>query len=376
VLKLNTNKEIEDFLGINPLQSISIRVTQACNLRCKHCYAAAGVPHKDELSTTEMKKLLDEAKELGALRVFFGGGEPFLRKDILKIYMYASENKYSVYTSTNGCFVTIPDLNKIAKLNMKVFQISIDGVGSTHDYIRGVKGTYAKAIKTLQNAKKILKNTKIAWAFTLSKYNKNEVLKSLDLAVENNADIFALIPLFPAGRMKSTDDVSTSEKNNIFKEVCNYYVSKYIKSSVDTPSLMYLSILSSPGVIPVDFKSIEYGCGFVCTFPNILGIDSNGDVYPCDGLIGDREMFLGNIRDKKLKEIWKSSLMVKLRTINYEDIEGVCQKCAKSDLCMGGCRASSYKLHNNFYKSDYLCQEFYEEGLFPKINLKIKAEKK
>lgn len=366
---LRTDNQIENFLGVTPLQSISIRVTQACNLKCCHCYATAGVPNENELTTKELKKLLNAAKNLGAIRVFFGGGEPFLRKDIIDLYKYAKGQKYAVYTSTNGTIVTEKQIEELSRLDIKIFQISIDGTDATHDRIRGVEGTYVKAVNTLKLVKRYFKKTKIVWAFTLMKHNKSEVIKAFDLATAYGADVFALIPLFPAGRMHNNDDISTYEKNKVLKEICEYCKLKNIEVKEKLTKLPYLSILSSPGVIPIATKSIEFGCGFVCTFPNILGIDSNGDVYPCDGLIGDKSMYLGNVRTQSLKAIWLHPIMTKLRSIDYRKLEGVCRKCIYMDLCMGGCRAYAYKKDNNYFVSDPLCQEFYNKGVFPKGNL-------
>src|SRR3990167_8996820 len=292
---LKTNKEIEKFLGIDPLQSVSIRVTQACNLHCRHCYASAGKPNKDELTTEEIKYFLEDAKSLGSIRVFFGGGEPFLRKDIVELLRFARNKNYSVYTSTNGTVIKEDQIRSISDLRLKVFQVSIDGLAQTHDHIRGVKGSFDKALKTMKLATKYFKHTKVALAFTLMKQNHKEVLTVLDLAIRNDIDIFALIPLFPSGRMQNDDDLTTKEKSDVFKSLCSYYL-----KSCDLSNSSYLSILSSPGIIPANIKSVEFGCGFICTFPNILGLDSNGDVYPCDGLIGTSEMFLGNIRKKSL----------------------------------------------------------------------------
>lgn len=56
----------------------------ACNLKCKQCYSIAGKKLGDELTLNEIKMIIDELKKLGASRIFFTGGEPFLRPDIFK----------------------------------------------------------------------------------------------------------------------------------------------------------------------------------------------------------------------------------------------------------------------------------------------------
>ena len=363
---ISKNTQFKKFFGVTPLMAASVRVTKACNLKCSHCYANGGCPLKGELTTKEMLSVVDQFANLGVLHIFYTGGEPFLRKDIVELLRFARNKDYSVYTSTNGTVIKEDQIRSISDLRLKVFQVSIDGLAQTHDHIRGVKGSFDKALKTMKLATKYFKHTKVALAFTLMKQNHKEVLTVLDLAIRNDIDIFALIPLFPSGTMQNDDDLTTKEKSDVFKSLCSYYL-----KSCDLSNSSYLSILSSPGIIPANIKSVEFGCGFICTFPNILGLDSNGDVYPCDGLIGTSEMFLGNIRKKSLKEIWNHPKLKELRNINYSKLRGVCKICTYRSQCMGGCRAYAYKKTGNFFASDPLCQSFYEENVFPRKNLAI-----
>src|SRR5688572_31833138 len=65
-------------------------VTAACDLKCPHCYSAAGKRVKGELSTDEAKRLLiDELVALGGPTLVFAGGELLLRKDIPELVRYA-----------------------------------------------------------------------------------------------------------------------------------------------------------------------------------------------------------------------------------------------------------------------------------------------
>ena len=72
---LSTANQIKSFLGVEPLQTITIRVTRACNLKCLHCYSISGVKLKNELSLIEIKNIINQSKKLGAMRIFFTGGE-------------------------------------------------------------------------------------------------------------------------------------------------------------------------------------------------------------------------------------------------------------------------------------------------------------
>ena len=65
-------------------------VTKYCNYQCKHCCASANiVDTKDELNTKQCKDILRELKNFGVEEIYFSGGEPFSRNDILDILQTA-----------------------------------------------------------------------------------------------------------------------------------------------------------------------------------------------------------------------------------------------------------------------------------------------
>ena len=69
------------------LQLLEIEVTNLCNLRCKHCYVNR--ERVTSLDPSIVKKIIQEANELGVNRLVFTGGEPLLYKEIFKMAKYA-----------------------------------------------------------------------------------------------------------------------------------------------------------------------------------------------------------------------------------------------------------------------------------------------
>lgn len=364
---ISSCKEIKKFLGSEPLQSASIRVTMACNLRCKQCYAIAGERLKNELSLKEMKRVIDELKELGTIRIFFTGGEPFARPDILEILKYSDQNNFAMYISTNGTLVTPAIITELKKLkHLRTFQISIDGVGKIHDLIRGRKGTFKKALQTIRMAVQELKNTKVTIISTLMKINKDEMEKILQLALYEKVDTFGIVTLYPVKRSQEAIDITTGEKYKLFQKLSSLYKKERTKLKVGLHPLL------PPALVPKSLGNVEYGCGYVCSFPSLLGIHANGDVAPCDGLLSYKQFILGNVRRSSLKKIWNHPIMKKLRKIEPGDMEGVCKKCKYLSWCMGGCRAKAFIETGSFLGPNPLCQSYYASGVFPKESFRQK----
>jgi radical SAM protein with 4Fe4S-binding SPASM domain len=122
-----------------------------------------------------------------------------------------------------------------------------------------------------------------------------------------------------------------------------------------------------PALVPDEYKKeITETVGF-CSFPNILALDANGNVAPCDGLLNCPEYILGNVRRNSLKKIWyNSKRLKKIKSIGREGLKGVCGKCRYNDICMGGCRAAAYLTYGSFRMPDPVCQKLYSVKLFPK----------
>jgi MoaA/NifB/PqqE/SkfB family radical SAM enzyme len=126
-----------------------------CNLRCSYCVAKSS-PNaaRRAIGLANVKRLVDEAVELGFSEIFFTGGEPFILNDIYAMLAYSSARvKTSVLT--NAMLLHGSRLEKLCAVRNDnlVLQVSLDGARpEEHDAYRGA-GSWAKAvesIKTLQ----------------------------------------------------------------------------------------------------------------------------------------------------------------------------------------------------------------------------------
>ncbi len=96
---------------------LDIELTERCNNDCIHCYINQPVlAELPELGTDDVKSLLNQAVELGCLRVRFTGGEPLLRPDFEELYVYARKLGLKVIIFTNATLInenTVELLKKI-----------------------------------------------------------------------------------------------------------------------------------------------------------------------------------------------------------------------------------------------------------------------
>jgi len=114
------------------------------------------------------------------------GGEPFLRKDLVEIVrqIHLRAPSARIVFSTNGLLTdTIAtSVSEIRKFHKLVgVGVSIDGLEKTHDRIRGVDGTFKRAVSTIERLKKIgIRDLRIG--MTLLPDNVDEAKRVFDLS--------------------------------------------------------------------------------------------------------------------------------------------------------------------------------------------------
>jgi MoaA/NifB/PqqE/SkfB family radical SAM enzyme len=124
-------------------------ITYACPLRCGHCYSESGRRPKRELPPEEALRLCDVLVSMRPRVVQFSGGEPLLVRELPALLerLEAGGVRSSLYTSGYG--VDEESAAWIARLAWTI-HVSVDGAdAATHDFIRGRKGSFEKAMTAL-----------------------------------------------------------------------------------------------------------------------------------------------------------------------------------------------------------------------------------
>ena len=135
-------------------------LTERCNLTCKHCYInqpAGSLPARNnELSTTQVKDILDQIADAGCLHLLLTGGEPLLRPDFLEIYLHARRKGMLVMLFTNATMLTPEIIRVLQEAPPALIEVSIYGATrQTYETVTGVPGSYDRFI----NGLKLLKDS-------------------------------------------------------------------------------------------------------------------------------------------------------------------------------------------------------------------------
>jgi molybdenum cofactor biosynthesis enzyme MoaA len=116
-----------------------------------HCLSSSGRRDPRELTTGECRAVIDELERMQVFYVNIGGGEPTVRPDFWDLVDYATAHRVGVKFSTNGIKITPERAQSLAASDYVDVQISLDGAtAEVNDAVRG-PGSYAMAIKALEN---------------------------------------------------------------------------------------------------------------------------------------------------------------------------------------------------------------------------------
>ncbi len=135
-------------LSINRPSVCQFELTFACGLHCKHCYTDCyNKPAylKKELTTQEVKFILDKVYQAGVIWLCFTGGDPLARKDFLDIYAYAKDKGFIVTIFTNAYSMTEEIAAYLKKRLPFVIEITLNAAEKeTYEKISQVKGSFKK----------------------------------------------------------------------------------------------------------------------------------------------------------------------------------------------------------------------------------------
>ena len=88
--------ELEERSG-KPLRAM-LEISDRCNEVCVHCYQVQG--QKGEMSTEQLKALIDELAAMGVLMLTISGGEATLRSDFIELLEHARAKAFAVRLSS------------------------------------------------------------------------------------------------------------------------------------------------------------------------------------------------------------------------------------------------------------------------------------
>ena len=266
-------------IGAGTPLSVTIAVVGRCNYRCAYC--KIWQQKKEQMSTEQVLKLIDELARMGTQRIGITQDEPLLHKDIGKIIDFCKERGIFVTLGTNGSLLE----EKIDELkNIDVIILSFDGPAEVHDRHR-IPGAYDNVIKAMKIASE--HGIEIWTTTVLTKHNLHCVDYILDKADEFKfRAAFQLLYHSPqvAGRTESLLPPAEEYRKAIQKLIDEKKRGRPIINSYTLLRFLYDWPFYSN---PFYDEGVPHKRRLKCWSGELFfHIESNGEVYPCTQLTG------------------------------------------------------------------------------------------
>jgi radical SAM protein with 4Fe4S-binding SPASM domain len=132
-----------------------IELTHRCNLACLHCYVNLAPNDREaqrrEMTTDEVKRVLDELADAGTLWLTFTGGEPLLRSDFVEIYNYAFDKGFLLTVYSNATLITNRIIDVWRERPPRLIDITQYGfTPETYDHVTDAGAQYDRFERGLQ----------------------------------------------------------------------------------------------------------------------------------------------------------------------------------------------------------------------------------
>jgi radical SAM protein with 4Fe4S-binding SPASM domain len=313
---------------------VDMSLTFECQNNCVHCYA--GGPHKtEELTTNQWKQVIDRLHQVGVFILTFTGGEPTLREDLPELLAYTQKKGLVTGLITNGRKLKDKKYVKILEeAGLDFAQVTLEShKPEIHDLMTGIQGSWNETVEGIKNL--IPTTIYTTTNSTLSKYNTEDFLYTINFLKELGVAAFGCNSLIYAGKAKDVIEVFSYPLEGL---------KIFLPKIQEKASKLGLKFLWYTPTQYCKFNPIELGLGIKsCSAAMInICIGTNGDVYPCQSYFES----LGNILKDPWENIWKNPLALKIR--NRENVEQKCNECPQLQLCGGGCPLE-------LQKKDYKC---------------------
>jgi MoaA/NifB/PqqE/SkfB family radical SAM enzyme len=176
------------------LRLLVLAVADRCDQRCAHCQIWMGPPQpaRESLTRDERLAIVDEAIALGVEEVLLTGGEPLLSADLWPIAERLKQAGVRTLLATNGLLVTA-HAEALARLFDELY-VSLDGVGATHDRLRGVP-SFARVSAGIETLRRRAPRPLLVARCTLHAGNVGELEAIVAAARATGFDHVSFLPL-------------------------------------------------------------------------------------------------------------------------------------------------------------------------------------
>jgi pyrroloquinoline quinone biosynthesis protein E len=317
-------------------------LTYRCPLHCVYCsnpldFAAI----ENELTTEEWKRVMREARALGAVQLGFSGGEPLQRDDLATLVAEGHGLGYYTNLITSGVGLNEERTRELKSAGLDHIQVSFqDSTKEVNDFLSSTR-TFDLKLKVARLVK--AHGYPMVLNVVLSRLNIDHIDRIIEMALALEADFLELANTQYYGWAYLNRDHLLPSREQL--ERAERVTREYRERIGGRMKIFF--------VVPDYYADRPKACmnGWGSVFLNIA---PDGVALPCQAARMLPGLEFPNVRQASIREIWTDSPA--FNAYRGEDwMREPCRSCPERTRDFGGCRCQAYMLTGEAANADPVC---------------------
>lgn len=310
---------------LHPLQQLFWESTLRCNVNCLHCGSdCKSIATQPDMPAEDFLRVVDSIAthvNPNQVMIVISGGEPLMRTDLEQIGAALRQRGFPWGMVTNGLALSPERFGRLRKAGLLSMTISLDGLETEHNWMRGHKSSFKGASRAIRLA---ANDPQLTWDVVTCVNQRN--LKQLPQLREYLWGLgvrhWRLFGIDPMGRAKDNPELLLS--NGQFIELLDF-----IKEERLAGRHVSYSCEGFLGDYEGNVRDYLYQCAAGISVASIL-ID--GSISACTSIRG--KYYQGNIYKDDFWNVWENGFH------NYRDRTWMkkqepCNTCKLFRYCEG-----------------------------------------
>jgi radical SAM enzyme (rSAM/lipoprotein system) len=320
------NQFVKNETKLHELSYLFWECTQRCNLSCKHCGTdcSSNSSIKDMPFEHFLEAILPlkEKYKKDSITVVISGGEPLLRNDLAECGLALRQNGFRWGIVTNGFLYDYEMHGKLLAAGMGAITVSVDGLGESHNWLRGEKQSFSRAMQALDlisNSERL--NYDVVTCVNAKNISELDFLKTY--FISKKVKSWRLFTIAPIGRASFKEDLQIDGEQ--IRYLMEFIAQTRLEKQIDIK-------LSCEAYVGEYEKKVRDAHFFCRAGINIASVLIDGSISACPNI--NRHFVQGNIYHDDFLDVWENRFQI-MRDRKWTKT-GTCANCKEYNNCNGG----------------------------------------
>jgi PqqA peptide cyclase len=326
-----------------PPLGLLAELTHRCGLSCPYCSNPLELDRRSaELTGDDWKRVIDEAATMGVLQIYFSGGEPMLRKEIVELVAHSAQAGLYTNLITSGVGYKPDALNAVADAGLDHIQLSVQGIeDNAADRVAGLAGAAAAKRRIVEEIQRI--GLRLTVNAVIHRENVQQIPALVRLAEDWGAARIEIAHVQYYGWAIPNRKSLMPTRIQVEQAMADVAAER-----ARTEGRLVIDC-----VLPDYYAKFPKPCmgGWAA---QLMNITPSGRALPCHAAESIPTLAFDSVRDKSLADIWYNGAAFNaFRGTDW--MQEPCRSCDRKTIDFGGCRCQAMAFAGDAAATDPAC---------------------